>query len=71
MARKPFRPRSDHPRCPVTGKLKYKSMRSAENAMREALLYGGRSQVPCRVYLCDHHGCGGWHLTSAARLRPY
>jgi hypothetical protein len=58
-------PPADHPRCPVTGKLSFNSMESAEKALVRIVL-----RTPSRayrVYQCQFPDCGKWHHTSKPR----
>lgn len=64
-----FKADPNHPRCPETGKLRYRTMSSAENALKEVLLRGSMKQKAYRTYHCE--ACDGWHLTSQERRRSY
>lgn len=66
--------REDHPRCPKTGKLRWKTQKAAEHALKTIILHGHAGKAPDRAYPCESKldgGCGGWHLTSAPRHRAY
>jgi hypothetical protein len=43
-------------------------MESAEHMLAHLILHT-LSQRPCRAYECQF--CGGWHLTSKQRHKPY
>lgn len=47
---------ASHPKCAVTGKRKYTSVKQARMAMKKA---GNRF----RVYVCRH--CNAYHVTSS------
>jgi hypothetical protein len=64
MPKKP-RPWAGHARCPKNGKLRYRSLETAEKMLAQIIVHGAARYVPRRAYLCET--CGGWHLTSQER----
>jgi hypothetical protein len=60
-------------RCTLAHKkLRYQSLKAAEQALARIILKGHQGKVPCRAYRCDvEGGCGGFHLTAADRYREY
>jgi hypothetical protein len=56
-------------RCVPSGKVRFESMQSAERMMAQMVLDRRAKYAPCRAYRCDE--CGGWHLTSQPRVKPY
>jgi hypothetical protein len=66
------------PRCPVTGKGRFREHKDATLALRRAfhIRAGQRSRgeqvtrLECAAYRCEH--CRGWHLsTQSLRLLPH
>jgi hypothetical protein len=55
-------------KCPDTGKIRYRTMQSAEHQLAHLILHTPL-QAPCRAYKCEF--CDSWHLTSKRRRKPY
>ena len=62
---KVFKPDPNHPRCPVTGKLRYATYEAAENILKRIIFEGHPGQAPHRSYRCPH--CDGYHHSSHPR----
>ncbi len=63
------------PKCPITGKVRFRERKDAKEALRKAafarskaMVYG---QATCRnevrAYKCPEASCGGWHITHLAQ----
>ncbi len=65
FARKTTKNRNDTriPRCAATGKLRHRSERAAQDAMRNVQR---KRNVWLRTYLCEH--CHGFHMTSEKKI---